>query len=291
MADDYRFIWIDAFTGTAMGGNPCAVVFGADGIPVETRIAYVRETGLVECAYLQHSDRADFGARYYMADKEILLAGHPTIATCAALERAGMLAGRDSFTLEVGAGVIPIDVTRGAGPTVFTMTQFAPEFGREYPPGEIAALLGLSPDDILGTPRTVSTGTAFCVTVLRDHDALRQARLDLEAFAAYRPSTDFNEPFLCVTEGFTEAGDTSARMMMLPPLPAEDPFTGSATGCMACYLWANGLIAAPHFVAEQGHWMGRPGRAEVEVLGPRDAITGVRVGGSGVVLMDGKVRL
>ncbi len=289
MADDYRFMWVDAFTGTAMGGNPCAVVFGADDIPVETRIAYVRETGLVECAYLQASGKADFGARYYMANKEILLAGHPTIATCAALEEAGMVQGRDSFTLEIGAGVIPIDIARGEGPTVFTMTQFAPEFGREYPPGEIAALLGLSPDDILGTPQTVSTGTAFCVTVLRDHDALRRARLDLEAFAAYRPSTDFNEPFLCVTEGFTAAGDTAARMMLLPPLPAEDPFTGSATGCMACYLWANGLIASPRFVAEQGHGMGRPGRAEVEVLGPRDEITGVRVGGSGVVLMDGAV--
>ena len=70
-----------------------------------------------------------------------------------------------------------------------------------------------------------------------------------------------------------------------------DAFTGTAMCGMACYLWANGLIAAPRFVAEQGHWMGRPGRAEVEVLGPRDAITGVRVGGSGVVLMDGKVRL
>lgn len=291
MAADYHFMWVDAFTDTAMGGNPCAVVFDADDLPVETRIAYVRETGLVECAYLQASDKADFGARYYMATGEILLAGHPTIATCAALERAGRLEGRDRFTLEVGAGVIPIDISRGNGTTVFTMTQFAPEFGREYPPAEIAALLGLSPDDILGTPQTVSTGTAFCVTVLRSHDALSRARLDLEAFADYKPTTDFNEPYLCVTEGFTGAGDTAARMMMLPPLPAEDPFTGSATGCMACYLWAGGLIGSPEFTAEQGHRMGRPGSAEVEVLGPRDAITGVRVGGAGVVLMDGKVRL
>jgi PhzF family phenazine biosynthesis protein len=291
MASDYPFMWVDAFTDTAMGGNPCAVVFDADDIPVETRIAYVRETGLVECAYLQRSDKADFGARYYMATKEILLAGHPTIATCAALEKAGMLAGRDSFTLEVGAGVIPIDIARGGGATTFTMTQFAPKFGREYPPADIAGLLDLAAGDILGTPQTVSTGTAFCVTRLRDHDALRRAKLDLVAFAAIKPSTDFNEPYLCVTEGFTEMGGTSARMMMLPPLPAEDPFTGSATGCMACYLWAKGLIDAPRFIAEQGHWMGRPGRAEVEVLGPRDGITGVRVGGSGVVLMDGKVRL
>ncbi|MEE8454894.1 MAG: PhzF family phenazine biosynthesis protein [Limibaculum sp.] len=75
------------------------------------------------------------------------------------------------------------------------------------------------------------------------------------------------------------------------PFMWVDAFTGTAKGGMACYLWFKGLIARPRFVAEQGHWMGRPGRAEVEVLGPRDAITGVRVGGSGVVLMDGKVRL
>jgi PhzF family phenazine biosynthesis protein len=294
MAADYPFMWVDAFTGTPMSGNPCAVVFGADDLPVETRIAYVRETGLVECAYLQRSDKADFGARYYMANKEILLAGHPTIATCAALERVGMLEGKESFTLEVGAGVISVDITRdttgGAGPTVFTMTQFAPEFGREYPAAEIAELVGLSAGDILGRPQTVSTGTPFCVTRLRDHDALARAKLDLDAFADFHHGCDFNEPFLCVTQGFTGAGDTSARMMMLPPLPAEDPFTGSANGCMACYLWAKGLIDSPRFTAEQGHWMGRPGSASVEIIGPPDNITGVRVGGSGVVLMNGKVR-
>lgn len=291
MAADLPFMWVDAFTDVAMRGNPCAVVFDADDVPVESRIAYVRETGLVECAYLQASDKADFGARYYMADKEILMAGHPTIATCAALEEAGMLEGRDSLDLEVGAGVIAVEIDRSAGRTVFTMTQFAPQFGREYPPAEIAALVGLSPGDILGTPQTVSTGTPFCVVRLKDQEALGRARLDLEAFAAYKPGCDFNEPFLFVTEGFTESGGTAARMMMLPPLPAEDPFTGSATGCMACYLWANGLIGSPRFVAEQGHWMGRPGSAAVEVLGPRGGIAGVRVGGSGVVVMDGKVRL
>lgn len=292
MSAEYDFMWVDAFTQTPMGGNPCAVVFEADDIPVETRIAYVRETGLVECAYLQRSNTADFGARYYMADKEILLAGHPTIATCAALERAGLLAGRDSFTLELGAGVIPIEVTREPDGTVFNMTQFAPKFMRRYTPEEIAGLfLGLAPEDIVATPQTVSTGTPFCVTRLGTAEALGRATLDLDAFAAFEPGCDFNEPFLCVTEGFTPAGDTSARMMLLPPKPAEDPFTGSATGSMACYLWANGLIDRPRFVAEQGHGMGRPGRAEVEVIGAPDAITGVKVGGSGVVLMQGKVRL
>jgi PhzF family phenazine biosynthesis protein len=291
MAADYRFMWVDAFTDRSMAGNPCVVVFDADGVPVGTRIALVRETGLSECAFLQRSDKADFGARYYLATREILMAGHPTIATCRALEAAGLLEGRDRITLEVGTGVIPVDIRRGAGATVFTMTQFAPKFGREYAPDVIAALYGLEPGDIVGTPQTVSTGSAFCITVLKDHDALRRAQIDPAAFAAHQPDTDFFEPFLCVIQGFTAAGDTSARLLLAPPMPAEDPFTGAATGCMAAYLWANGLIGGPRFVAEQGHWMGRPGRGDVEVLGPRDAISGVRLGGAGAVLMQGTVRL
>ena len=291
MATDYRAMWMDAFSAEPMGGNPCVVVFDADAVPVETRIALVRETGLSECAYLVASEKADFGARYYLATREILMAGHPTIATCAALEEAGLLEGRDRITLEVGAGVIEVEIARGDGPPVYTMTQFAPEFGRDYDPGDIAALYGLSADEIVGTPQTVSTGSAFCITVLRDHEALKRARLDLDRFIDFQPRADFFEPFLCVTRGFTGEGDTSARLLLPPPMPAEDSFTGSATGAMACYLWARGLIEEPRFVAEQGHWMGRPGHAQVEVLGPRDAITGVRVGGSGAVLMDGTVRL
>ena len=290
-ASEYRAMWVDAFSAEPMGGNPCVVVFDADAVPVETRIALVRETGLSECAYLVGSDKADFGARYYLATREIAMAGHPTVATCRALEEAGLLEGRDSLTLEVGAGVIEVEIARGDGATVFTMTQFAPEFGRDYDPAEIAALYGLSAAEIVGTPQTVSTGTAFCVTVLRDHEALRRARLDLDRFTDFQARADFFEPFLCVTQGFTEAGDTSARLLLPPPMPSEDSFTGSATGAMASYLWNRRLIECPRFTAEQGHWMGRPGRAEVEVLGPPDAITGVRVGGAGAVLIDGTVRL
>jgi len=60
---------------------------------------------------------------------------------------------------------------------------------------------------------------------------------------------------------------------------------------MAAYLWHAGLISAPRFTAEQGHDMGRPGQAEVEVLGPPEAITGVRVSGQGYVLMQGMLTL
>lgn len=292
----YDFDWIDAFAEAPFGGNPCMVVHGAEGLEEADRLALVREASLSECAYLLRSDRADFGARYYLADREIPMAGHPTIATVASLIHRGM-AGPGAFTLEVGAGVLPIRVeARRDGPCLITMTQAAPVFGPEQDAAGVASVFGLSADDIARPPRIVSTGTPFCVTLLRDKAALRRARLDPGRLDDWRARSGeagaaLMEPFLVTLGGETSSGNTFSRLLMAPPMPAEDPFTGAATGCMAAWLWAEGLIERPDFVAEQGHWMGRPGRAEVRVLGPRDAIEGIEVAGTGIVLMSGTLHL
>ena len=287
-----RFLWVDAFTETRFGGNPCSVVFDADDLSVEDRIAYTRETGLVECAFVVSSDKADYGARYYMPTGEILLAGHPTVATVTAMIDEGVIdisSGGASFTLEVGAGVIGIEVEARAGrPALVTMTQPKPQFLREYDAGAIAALVGLSRDDVIGVPQTVSTGTPFCITRLATMEAIRAAKLDVDALFAFREAenADFMEPYLCVTEG-VDGGDTFGRLLLPPPFPAEDPFTGSATGCAAAYLFRNGSVAR-RYTAEQGHDLGRPGVAAVELVGPADDIAAVRVGGPGVVVMRGE---
>lgn len=293
----YSFDWVDAFTDRPFGGNGCVVVHGADDISLQDRMALVRETSLSECAYLVASDMADFGARYYLAGREIPMAGHPTIATVVSMVSRGLVElveGHASFTLEVGAGVLPIEVeTDIDGALTVTMTQLRPEFKNSHEPVDIASIYGLSADDILGVPKTVSTGSAFGITVLKNKDALRRAVLDAGRLQAYVDSDngDFHEPFLVSLGGETLDGDVYSRLLLPPPMPAEDPFTGSATGCMAAYLWAEGLIISPQFVAEQGHWIGRPGRAEVEVLGTREDITGVRVSGRGYVLMSGDLNL
>lgn len=291
----YAFDWVDAFTTTAFGGNGCVVVHDAQDITIENRLALVRETSLAECAYMVGSDVADFGVRYYLADKEIPMAGHPTIATVASLVDRGLVSVGSEFTLEVGAGVMAIKVEAGETLPVITMTQAAPEFGPTYGADMIADIYGLEASDIVGVPQSVSTGTPFCITVLKSKEALRRAVMDYEKLDAFRANAgvsraELMEPFL-VTLGGIEDGDTFSRLLLAPPSLPEDPFTGSATGCMAAYLWHHGLIDQPAFVAEQGHWMGRPGRASVEVLGAREAITGVNVGGSGRVIMRGELTL
>ncbi|MEM7669351.1 MAG: PhzF family phenazine biosynthesis protein, partial [Pseudomonadota bacterium] len=115
----YSFDWINAFTTDRFGGNGCVVVHDAADVAIEARMALVRETSLSECAFMVPSDRADFGVRYYLTHAEIPLAGHPTIATVTSMLSRGMV-GPGRFTLEVGAGVLPIEV---ADDGTITMTQ------------------------------------------------------------------------------------------------------------------------------------------------------------------------
>jgi trans-2,3-dihydro-3-hydroxyanthranilate isomerase len=173
------------------------------------------------------------------------------------------------------------------------MSQLAPRFLAVYDPADVLPAFGLRAEDALpGAPvQTVSTGTPQLMIPLRDHAALRRARVDGAAFAALRGRGDFFSPHLFCLGGITAAGRTFARHFGLPPDTPEDPFTGSATGGMAAYLWHHGLIDTPTWVAEQGHWMGRPGQATVEVVGPPEAIRTVRVGGGAVVIIRGALTL
>lgn len=287
----FEFDWVDAFSDVVFGGNGCAVVHGGAGLSDEVCMSYVRETSLVECTFTGPSEVADIRVRYFLASREIPFAGHPTIATVVAMRRRGMIAD-GPLMLETAAGLIPVEVQ---GDRV-TMTQNAPEFGAQVDIALVAAAGGLEVSDILHRPQIVSTGLPFCITVVKDRATLERVALDHDGLAAYasalgHDASDIMEPFWVCLEGATENGDTFSRLLMAPPSPPEDPFTGSATGCMAAYLWANGLIEVPNFIAEQGHGMGRAGQAQVEVLGPRNAITGVKVSGQGALVMSGEVHL
>lgn len=293
----YPFMQVDAFTSVPLQGNPCAVVFEADGLTEEQMLAVAREMNLSETAFVLPSKLADFRARYFTPAEEIPLAGHPTVATVYALVESGRLALTGATTrihLELQVGAIAVDIEADDGQLKrVVMSQKEPEFFATYGRAEVLPVFGLQPDDARpDVPvQTVSTGTPQLMIPLRTMDALRRARLDVDAYIALRERGDFFSPHLFVLEGFTEAGQTAARHFGVPPDTAEDPFTGSATGGMGAYLWHYGLLGEPTFVAEQGHWQRRPGRATVRVVGPRTAIETVQVGGPAVTVATGELFL
>ncbi|MDG2373045.1 MAG: PhzF family phenazine biosynthesis protein [Paracoccaceae bacterium] len=294
-----EFDWVDAFSTQPFGGNGCVVVHDASEVSIQDRLALVKETSLSECAFLVNSKIADFGARYYLAEAEIPMAGHPTIATVTSLLSRGLVKttnGSSKFTLEVGSGVLPIEIETTEKGSLIRMTQMAPKFGKFFKKEDISKLYDLEPEDILIDPQIVSTGTPFCVVLLKDKDTLQKAKINSHHFNEYfqknqKEEKDLMEPFLTTIGGITSNGDIFSRLLMCQSGNQEDPFTGSATGCMAAYLWRHGVIDSPKFVAEQGHWLGRPGSAQVEVLGLENNISGVNVAGYGYVLMSGSLSL
>ena len=296
-AGKFAFMQVDAFTDRALGGNPCAVVFDADSLDDGMRQSIAQEMNLSETAFVQRAACADVGARYFTPEQEIPLAGHPTIATVFALFESGRLTLEGPVTrisLELKVGPIDVDVFSDSGrPQRIVMSQMPPQFLASYEAREVLPVFGLGADDALPgvAPQTVSTGTPQLMIPVRDHAALRRVRIDFDAYAALHQAGDFFSPHIFALGGATEAGATFARHVGALPGGAEDPFTGSATGGMAAYLWRYGLIDTPTFTAEQGHWMGRPGKAMVEVVGGRDAIETVKVGGEAVTVLRGELDL
>lgn len=287
----YAFLQVDAFTDQPLAGNPCAILFDTDDLSEATMLAIAREMNLSETAFVRRSSLADFGVRYFTPAGEIPLAGHPTIATVHALLETGRHTA-PAVTLELPVGVISVEVRSEGNRRWIIMTQPKPVFLQCYPAEEVLPIFGLNADDVLPNAplQTVSTGTPQLMIPLRELEALQRIRLDLGAYQQLRQRADFFSVHLFCLQGVAQ-GQTFARHFVAPPDILEDPFTGSATGGMAAYLWRYGLLSQPTFLAEQGHWMKRPGQALVEVIGPPDDIQAVRVGGMAVTVLSGTLTI
>lgn len=292
----YSLYQVDAFTTKPLCGNPCAVVFDCADLSDKLMLGIAKEMNLSETSFVWRMDDGRFRARYFTPAEEIPLAGHPTIATIYALIDSGRLTlDGDTLKLPLVLRDGPVEVEVFANDHKverIVMSQRKPQFLATYHPAEVLPAFGLAESDLFpdSVIQTVSTGTPQLMVLLQDLQSLRKASLDLEKYAALKHAGDFFSPHLFCLQG-VENGATFARDFGLPPDTLEDPFTGSATGGMAAYLWHYGLIESPTFIAEQGHWMSRPGQAYVEVVGSRDDIQTVKVGGAAVTVLKGELTI
>jgi trans-2,3-dihydro-3-hydroxyanthranilate isomerase len=288
---------VDAFTEQPFAGNACAVVLDAGGLSRELMQRIAREMNQSETAFVLGGSGTRFDVRYYTPGEEIPLAGHPTIATTGALADAGRLVPtgpRTEVTFALRDGPISIAYEkRPAGLPRVVMTQRRPEFLQTLDRAAVAPVVGLKPSDLLSDApvQVVSTGTPQLMIPVATSEALRRARLDVPAYVTLRAQEKFFSVHLFVLEGATPRGRTFARHFGVPPDHTEDPVTGSATGGMGAYLFHHRLVREPDFLAEQGHWMGRPGAVEVHLEGTPDEVRSVSVAGSALVVARGTLEV
>lgn len=288
----YRVIYLDAFTTVPFAGNPCAVLPEPAGLTDEQMQAIARETNLSETSFVLPSAQADFRVRYFTPRTELPFAGHPTIATAFMLAQEGLIPLQEPATrieLEFGIGVLPVEIhVDGGRPVRVVMTQQAPTFGQQFAPRQVAPCFGLVASDLRADcpPQVVGTGVPFLIVPAKDVQVLGRVEMEREALAALCDRAGVSAAFMFSIGGFEPDADTHARLFD-PRGTMEDPFTGSASGAMGAYVVHYGLKPGPTLAAEQGQFVGRPGRGMLEILGSPEQIESVRLSGAAVKVLEG----
>ena len=278
MVVDYRIV--DVFTQTPLEGNALAVFYDATGLDDATMQKIARETNLSETTFVFPAERSGSAARVriFTPVKEMMFAGHPTVGTAWVLRDVGKIAkNQRRFVLDENIG--PVDVRVDEEGLIWLRTPPI-RTSRDYDPALCAAAVGLEPGDVLDDVpcQNVSAGNPAVFIPLRDKAAVDGAEVD--SVALRRLLADEPEPTCLFAFTPTEEGAYS-RMFANDFGIVEDPATGSATGPLAAFMMAHGLVRSAdgtRFLSEQGTKMGRRSILHVLIDGERGE-RGIEIGG------------
>ena len=243
--------------------------------------------------------------RIFTPTREIPFAGHPVVGTWNALAREGVVplpvtrTGWTRIMHEIGIGVLPVDIEFEEGePVQVVMTQGRPALGAiiedSHEQADIARALGLPREDLDETLpiQVISTGLPFLAVPIRSLADLRNCRVNAALLTDIY--TNLGTTGCCAfTRETVEVGAARAHLRMFAPgdnIP-EDPATGSAAGALGAYLVHHGACGVEpvdgvfKFVLEQGDWIARPSRINLDVKGAVGAVEQVRVGGPSVLII------
>jgi trans-2,3-dihydro-3-hydroxyanthranilate isomerase len=308
----YRFLQLDVFTNHAFAGNPLAVFPEAAGLSDEVMLKIAREMNLSETVFVLESENPEVlrRLRIFTPTREIPFAGHPVVGTWNALARERVVlppeggTGWQRIHHEVGIGVLPVDIEFKEGqPVQVVMTQGKFEVLDEVDDGhdqaEIARALGLAREDLdESLPiQVITTGLSCMAVPIRSLADLRSCRVNAALLAEIytrRGATGCH----AFTRETIEIGNSRAHARFFAPADniAEDPATGSACGALGAYLVHHGAVSLEpeldgryRFVIEQGDFIHRPSRINLDVKGAAQAVEEVKVGGPSVLVARGEV--
>ena len=293
-----RYLHYDVFTDVPLAGNQLAVFTDTAGLTAAQMQAMTRETKFSECTFVQPSELAgtDVRLRIFGPANEMQFAGHPVIGSAFALADDGAIAvGRQELTFGLGIGPTLVELEWQGDRLKFAwMTQQRPVYGPAFPaPAALAAALGLDATALRPgvAPQEVSCGSPFMFVPLGSRAAVDQAVVSIPAVTAAFEAAKLTRRglFIFSTEPGADGATCYSRMMGAN----EDPATGSASGPLGCYLVKHGLVPADKagtIVSAQGVKMGRPSRIHIKLDLTGSEITRVRVGGTSVLVGEGRLR-
>ena len=251
----YQYRLVNVFAESTFGGNPLCVFENAQGLSTEDMQAIALQFNLSETTFVLPSTEATARVRIFTPTFEMAFAGHPTLGTAHVVR--DLLSSGDSITLEMKAGVIPVNAagerwTLSANPPQYrdcTMSQ-----------ADIAAMLAIGPNDVLAGARWVNTGSEQLIVPLASADAVRRVQPKSELMAKVTSIASQGTPSRSMAYVFAPNGEAKllSRFFFLKhDAVVEDPGTGSATANLGGWMLGAGAALPFEFAIEQGAAVGR----------------------------------
>lgn len=308
---NYSFLQFDVFTERAFCGNPLAVFPEAEGLSDEVMAQIAREMNLSETVFVlkAETDKVLRRLRIFTPTREIPFAGHPIVGTWTCLALEGVVPipdggnGWQRIFHEVGIGVLPVDIEFKEGrPVQVVMTQGAFQIINEiedaHEQEEVARALGLAREDLdESLPiQVITTGLSCLAVPVRSLADLRDCRINASLLADVY-TRHGGTGCHAFTRETLEVGAARAHARFFAPADniPEDPATGSACGALGAYLVHHGALSLEpengryEFVIEQGDFINRPSRINLDVKGQKGRVEEVKVGGAAVLVARGEV--
>ena len=288
-----RYHTVDVFTQTRFGGNPLAVVLGADALTAEQMQAIAREFNYSESSFVLRPSDPNHTAevRIFTPTVEVPFAGHPNVGTAFVIASSGVAGMSEEFIFEEKAGLVRARIMRD-GERIKEIQLTAPQplcIGRTFEAGAIAECLSLTTGDILcdrHQPRVASVGLPFVVVEIANRQALARAKANGPGFGKILPGDGADAIYLYCRDLDERDGavDFTARMFAPFDNLPEDPATGSATAATCALLASLEGKTSRRFDVAQGIDMGRPSLISIDVT--PDAVL---IGGACVPVMCGEL--
>jgi trans-2,3-dihydro-3-hydroxyanthranilate isomerase len=284
----------DVFSSRPLEGNSLAVFLDGRGLTDSEMQAIAKEMNLSETTFILPRDPAiererGVRVRIFTVQEELPFAGHPTLGTAFALRGE---TGKKEEVLELNVGRVPVTFEDHAGAPAFgEMTQINPTFGMQHDREAVARATGLRLQDFDDSLpiETISTGLPYTLTPLKSLAVMRDLQIDLNRGSEYLAQTGGRFFYFVTRETVASDARLHARMLFYN---GEDPATGSAAGCAAAWMVAQG-VAQPdeRVLIEQGVEMKRPSRIFVRASRADNRVVNVRVGGNSVEIIRGELFL
>ena len=291
----HRYVHLDVFTDRRLAGNQLLVFPQPAGLDAETMQGLTRESNYSECTFVFPPEQAgtDHRVRIFGRTAEMPFAGHPTIGTAFALAHVGVLKpGMTKTTFGLGVGPTNIDLEWKGSQLAFAwMTQLKPTFGKTIDDtNALAAAIGLEPGAVVKPAQEVHTGSTFLVVPLATRKAVDTAVQDRAKMDAVFAAAGVQRRGMYIFSTERAQDDATAYSRLLGTGGIEDPATGSAAGPAGSFAVKHGFVPADRatsIVFLQGVLVRRPSRIHVRVDGSAGEISGVKVGGTSVVVGEG----